>query len=319
MKNILQVLSGNKHFTGVASYLYQQYMHMDREEVHYDFFLCKENSMEFVMQDPIFEGSEFYVIHARTRRTRSTNYSKIMKELDRVLSEKHYDAVVVNTSIMAIAYACLKVTKKHPETRLIAHAHNAGLVLPKGALRRKIAPIMRVADNHFRGKIRKNAFALFACSNEAGAVTFGAEATGQDNYMVIRDAIDLKQFRFDPNVRQEVRVEMGIQDGCIVIGNVGSLIKKKNQSFLLEIFKEIEEKRENVRLWLIGSGEYLETLQSKAAELTGHDGQSRFLRTEVRCKQDDAGNGRFCVYHFVGRSWNSCHRGPGSRTADYCV
>lgn len=267
MKNILQVLSGNKHFTGVASYLYQQYTYMDRNEVHYDFFLCKENSMEFVMKDPIFADSEFYVIHARMRRTRSTNYPLIMRELNRVLSKKHYDAVVVNTSINAITYACMTVTKRHPGTRLIAHAHNAGLVLREGALRRKLAPVMGAAEEFFRKKVRENAYALFACSAEAGQVTFGAKAVKQKNFTVIRDAIDLEAFRFQPRVRAEVRAEMGVPDGCLVIGNVGSLIKRKNQSFLLDVFREIESKRDNVRLWIIGSGDNLEKLQDKAAEL----------------------------------------------------
>lgn len=267
MKNILQVLSGNSHFTGVASYLYQQYIYMDRKEIHYDFFLCKENSMESVMHDPIFSDSEFYVIHARTKRTGSTDYGRIKRELNRILSEKHYDAVVVNTSIVAIVYTCMKVTKRHPKTRLIAHAHNTELVLPKGALRRKIAPIMRVVDNQLRRKIRRKAFALFACSVEAGAVTFGAEAVKQKNFMVVRDAIDLEAFRFNSQIRNQVRAEMGSSDGCLVIGNVGSLRNRKNQSFLLEIFRDITEKKANARLWIIGSGEDLEMLQNKASEL----------------------------------------------------
>lgn len=267
MKNILQVLSGNSHFTGVASYLYQQYRHMDRAEIHYDFFLCKENSMESVMRDPIFSGSEFYVIHARTRRTHSTNYVRIMRELDRILNEKQYDAVVVNTSIVAIIYACMKVTAKHPKTRLIAHAHNTDLVLPKGALRGKIAPIMRMVDELFRRQIRKKAFALFACSREAGAVTFGTEAVKQKNFMVVRDAINLEAFRFNPQIRNKVRSEMGSRDECLVVGNVGSLRKRKNQSFLLEVFREIVAKRENAQLWIIGSGDDMEMLQNKASEL----------------------------------------------------
>lgn len=282
MKNILQVLSGNNHFTGVASYLYQQYIHMDRTEVHYDFFLCKENSMESVMQDPIFSDSEFYVIHARTRRTRSTDYGRIMRELDLILRKKHYDAVVVNTSIVAITYACLLVTDRHPETRLIAHAHNTDLVLPKGALRNKIAPIMKAVDELLRRQIRNKAFALFACSVKAGAVTFGAEAVKQKNFMVVRDAIDLDAFRLEPGIRNQVRAEMGSRDGCLVVGNVGSLKKRKNQSFLLEVFREIAAKRENAQLWIIGSGEDMEMLQNKASGF-GIKDKALFLgqRTDV--------------------------------------
>ena len=219
------------------------------------------------MQDPIFSDSHFYVIHARTKRTHSTNYIRIMRELDCILRGKHYDAVVVNTSIVAIIYACMKITDRYPETRLIAHAHNTSIVLPKGALRCKIAPIVKAVDGQLRRQIRKNAFALFACSEKAGQVTFGAEAINQKNFMIIRDAINLESFRYNPKTRDKVRKEMGIQDGCIVIGNVGSLKKGKNQSFLLRVFHEIETKRNDVQLWIIGNGEDLKKLQNEALEL----------------------------------------------------
>ena len=34
---ILQILGGGKRFTGIASYLYQQYKHINHNKVHYDF------------------------------------------------------------------------------------------------------------------------------------------------------------------------------------------------------------------------------------------------------------------------------------------
>ena len=42
--SVLQVLIGYSTFTGVASYLYQQYSFMDRDKVHYDFLFCRKNS-----------------------------------------------------------------------------------------------------------------------------------------------------------------------------------------------------------------------------------------------------------------------------------
>ena len=105
MKKILQVFSGHSTFSGVASYLYQQYLHVDRARVRYDFFGCKENSMALVMDDPVFAESKFFFANARTRKTGSTNYFRIMRELDRILSEDDYAAVVVNTSIVAIGRA----------------------------------------------------------------------------------------------------------------------------------------------------------------------------------------------------------------------
>ena len=107
MKRILHVLSGNKTFSGVASYLYQQYLKMDHSKILYDFLFCKENSMELVMNEPVFAESTFYVLNARTKGTRSTNYIALMRELEKILCVNQYDIVVVNTSVLAIIAACL--------------------------------------------------------------------------------------------------------------------------------------------------------------------------------------------------------------------
>ena len=254
MRRILQVLSGNKNFSGIASYLYQQYKYMDREKVRYDFFFCKENSMELAMNDPIFKDSEFYVINGRIKKTGSTDYLKVVRELNRILAKTHYDVVVVNTSIITIIYACLVVVKKYEDVKLIAHAHNLGLVLNKGTIRYRIMPIMCFLDNVLRGKIRKNAYALFGCSNEAGMSTFGKTAVDLNKFKVIRNAIDLQRFHYNEDVANSVRKEMNVCDDTFVIGNVGCLCKRKNQEFLIEVFNLINRKWHNSKLWIIGDG-----------------------------------------------------------------
>ena len=281
-KKILQVFSGHNTFSGVASYLYQQYLHADRSRIRYDFFACKENSMALVMDDPVFAESRFFFANARTRKTRSTNYFRIMRELDRVLAGDEYAAVVVNTSIVAIVAACLHVVRKHPGVRLIAHAHNAGLVLPAKAFRRRIAPLVNVADAWCRAYIRKHAFALFGCSEDAIRVSFGAPAVRQKNSMVVHDAIELDKFLFDPAVARQVRQEAGAGASTFVLGNVGKLEKRKNQVFLLDMFAAIHRTRPDSQLWLVGDGPDRPMLEARLRELQLSEAV-RFLgqRTDV--------------------------------------
>lgn len=282
MKKILQVFSGNTTFSGVASYLYQQYLHADRSRIRYDFFACKENSMALVMDDPVFAGSRFFFANARTRKTRSTNYFKIMRELDRVLSGDAYSAVVVNTSIVAIVAACLHVVRRHPGVRLIAHAHNAGLVLPSKAMRRFVAPLVDWADGWCRAYIRKHAFALFGCSEDAIRVSFGESAVRQQNSMVVHDAIELPKFRFDSAIARQVRREAGAGESTFVLGNVGKLEKRKNQAFLLDMFACLHAQRPDSQLWLVGDGPDRAMLEAKAKALA-LSGDVRFLgqKTDV--------------------------------------
>ncbi|MCR5226391.1 MAG: glycosyltransferase [Eubacterium sp.] len=267
MKKILHVLSGNKTFSGVASYLYQQYLRIDRSKIQYDFFLCKENSMELVMSDPIFQDSKFYIINARMKKTGSTNYYKIIHELDKILSEVHYDAVVVNTSVIMIIYSCLRVVKKHKGIQFIAHAHNSNLVLNRGALREKISPIVNVVEFLLRKKIRNEAFALFGCSREAGEATFGHGASQLKKFIVVRNAIDIEKFQFDNEIAMQVRKEMQVAGDTFIIGNVGRLAKIKNQSFLIELLSVVKNRNNNTKLWLIGEGPDKDKLEVLAKEL----------------------------------------------------
>ena len=103
---VLQVLVGGKTFTGVASYLYQQYLHMDRSRVHYDFLFCRENAMELVQDDPIFSDSAFITLNAVKGSARSTDYRKLREGVRQALSRKQYQFIVVNTSIVEVILTC---------------------------------------------------------------------------------------------------------------------------------------------------------------------------------------------------------------------
>ena len=91
--NVLQVLIGGKTFTGVASYLYQQYTHIDRSRVHYDFLFCRENAMELVMHDEVFSDSQFISLNA-IRKNSSVDYHMFIKGLRSAIAAKQYDYIV---------------------------------------------------------------------------------------------------------------------------------------------------------------------------------------------------------------------------------
>ena len=262
---VLQIQIGGKTFSGVASYLYQYYRNMDHSRVHYDFLFCRENSMELVKDDPALTGSKFYVLNAK--RGNSNDYGKITSGVRKVLQEEHYDAVVVNTSIVAVIYACLLGAKGFQDTKFIAHAHNTDLVLGKGSIRAKILPLVKCVDNILRQVIRKQAFRLFTCSNEATRLTFGEESVGMDKTVIIRNAIDTERFAFNAQIRNRIREEQNTAEDAVVYGNVGSFCKRKNQLFLIRVFQKVHEKQPNSELWLIGDGKDRPAIEALIKEL----------------------------------------------------
>lgn len=97
-----------------------------------------------------------------------------------------------------------------------------------------------------------------ACSQGAGEWLYG-----RSSYVQLNNAIDLNRFRFDPAVRAQTRQELGIPEGCFVLGHVGNFYEAKNQEYLVELFCCLHATQPDTRLIMAGSGEQMEALQQE--------------------------------------------------------
>ena len=109
-----------------------------------------------------------------------------------------------------------------------------------------------------------------ACSESAGKSVFGNKP-----FAIITNAMNTSQYHFDPDARMQLRKSLEIENK-FVVGHVGRFFKQKNHQFLIEIFKEIQTKKENAILLLVGTGELKEEIQNQVKEL-GLEEQVRFL------------------------------------------
>ncbi|WP_373261704.1 glycosyltransferase [Hungatella hathewayi] len=251
---VLQISIGGGVFTGVASYLYQYYKYMDRDKVQFDFLFTNKNSMRLVMNEDIFSGSTFYELCAINEKTHSNDYKRVLAGISNVLNQKHYDIVVVNTSVVLMILVCMLAVKRNKVNCFIAHAHNGDIILNKSSLRSKLSLVSNCLDGFCRRLICRNANYLFACSRFAGEKTFGSEAVNLSNFRVIKNAISVEKFKYNPLVREEIR-SMFLDDlNAFVYGNVGQLAERKNQTFLIETFAKIKKQQKSACLWLIGEG-----------------------------------------------------------------
>ena len=71
---------------------------------------------------------------------------------------------------------------------------------------------------------------------------------------IISNQVEIQEYVYNENVRNEYRKKFGFKEDSFVIGNIGRFEKQKNHKFLLEIFQKIQEKNKNAYLILIGSG-----------------------------------------------------------------
>lgn len=96
---------------------------------------------------------------------------------------------------------------------------------------------------------------------------------GIDNTVVIRNGIDFKRF-IDPGVnKSDERKELNIPQDAFVIGHVGRFNPVKNHDFLVEVFREIYQKKDNAFLLMVGAGD----ASSIVERLNEYGLQNRFL------------------------------------------
>lgn len=244
---------------GIESFIMNYYRNIDKTLFHFD-FICNTYNKIAYEEEIINSGSKIFKFTARSK-----NYFKYKKELNEFfkIHAKEYDCIWVNVCSLAnIDY--LKLAKKYGIKKRIIHSHNSKNMdsFARGILHR----INRLF-------IEKYATDFFSCTSEAALWFYKKQLFNK--IKVIKNAIDLYKYSFSNENREKIRKSFNLENNFIV-GNVGRLHFQKNQSFIIEIFKELLNKCSNTKLVLIGEGEDEKKLKQKA-ELLGIKNNCLFL------------------------------------------
>ena len=236
---------------GVESVIMNYYRKIDKNVIQFD-FLCNTDIVAY--KDEIISlGGKIYNITARSK-----DISKYKNEMEQFFKEhsNEYNSIWVNVCSLAnIDY--LKYAKKYGIKKRIIHAHNS-----------------KNMDNFFRGIlhkinkliIKKYATDFWSCSYEASKFFYSKNIMESSNYIIINNAIDCNNYKYNESVRNEYRTKMNISDK-LVFCNVGRLHFQKNQEFVIKVFKEINNRISNSILFLVGEGPDREKLEALVDEL----------------------------------------------------
>ena len=107
---------------------------------------------------------------------------------------------------------------------------------------------------------------FWACSYAAASFFYSDSVIEGEKYKEIVNAIDCDKFAFNKEARDRIRKELNLEDK-FVLGNVGRLHSQKNQSFLIDVFKEVLKKRKDAVLLIVGQGPEEKMLKGKVKEL----------------------------------------------------
>lgn len=233
---------------GIESFLFNVLTHADLTGLEVD--LVAAQIADSVFAQPLEAlGVRFVELSGSVRKVGENH-----RRFRQLLEQWRYDVVWVN-AYQALSLAYLRLAKEAAIPVRIAHSHNT-------ALRKSLTRPLKLALHRW-SRLRFGACAThrWACSTPAARFLFG----GRD-FRFIPNGIDTARFRFDPQLRQQVRRELGWEN-TLVMGNVGRLCYQKNQDFLLDVFSAVHKARPDSRLLLVGRGDDRPALEKKARSL----------------------------------------------------
>ena len=171
-----------------------------------------------------------------------------------------YDVVHIHSgSISALTYIAY-AAKKTGVKKIIVHSHSTGNPGIKHSVIKGVAAPL----------LEKVATDYLACSVSAGEWKFSSKIC--DNRLsVVKNGIDIQKFRYNSEVRNQTRNELGVPKNTIILGHVGRLSAEKNQSFLIDVLQRLSKKERDYRLLLIGAGEDRAKLEKKVETLGLND------------------------------------------------
>lgn len=234
---------------GVESVIMNYYRHIDRNKIQFD-FICDEDSTNIPYEEIEKLGGKVILCPPYQKLPK---YLKLLKNLFR---EKKYR--IVHSNINTLSVFPLYAAKKAGVPVRIAHSHSTSN--PREWKK-------NIMKNTLRPFSKRYATDYFACSELAGRYLFGDKTYDNGDVKIIRNAIDVEKFKFDPEARKKLRKEIGIKNTDFVIGHIGRFCEAKNHSFLIDIFAEVKKEKPNAKLVLTGQGPLREEIEKKVKEL----------------------------------------------------
>ena len=256
MIKILYVLNDSLHHAGTEAVVLNYWRNIDRKKIHIDFMLhtteeeIKDNEIAEML---VANNSRIYCVTPR-----GVNVRKNKKDILSVLEHNHYD--VVHSHADCANYIILKYAKEAGVKIRISHSHSTAISIKKYTLKNQLH-IMYL--NYCKRKIKYVATDLMACSKAAAEWLYQGYA---DEAIIINNAIDLDRYKFNPEMRKQIRRELKLENR-LVLGHIGRFSTQKNHKFLIQIFAEVCERTDNASLLLVGDGEDKEDIINKVSEL----------------------------------------------------
>lgn len=174
-----------------------------------------------------------------------------------LLNSKQYDCVHIHGDVAYLLLIFAMAAEKSGVKRIILHSHAAGV---DGRAR----SIKKILHDATKKRLKRHGSLFVACSDVAAKWMF--PNINQNKIIMIHNGINLVDFKFCQNIRDEQRKQLGVTNDYLV-GHVGRFAYQKNHDFLIRAFAEIKKKISNAKLILIGEGILMNEVKNEAKKL----------------------------------------------------
>ena len=270
MIKVLQLVGGGDAIGGVEKMLLNYYSFMDREKVCFDFCFYRKSTVgaDQNVTNGLLSQSQVFDLRVFENAGILSGYVRSIRKVAEIIKKNGYDIVHINAGRPPLLICGLISAKKAGVNNIIIHSHSTKGVSDRSAISDLVYRMMSWA---LRPIFRRNATILAGCSKEAAQYMFGKSITSTSKYVPIRNAIVVRPFQFNKEIRQQVREEMHADDKTLVVGHVGSFSTPKNHLFLIDVYNEIRKRVPNSKLWLAGNGSLKEGAEQYVKDLGLHD------------------------------------------------
>ncbi|HDR8126618.1 glycosyl transferase family 1 [Bacillus thuringiensis] len=249
---ILQVFNSMNR-GGAESMIMNLYRQVDKTKVQFDFVVHTSNSCAFDDEIKQLGGNIYYI-----PRFKGYNYLSYRKEWIKFFNI-HKEYKVIHGHIGSCAAIYLQIAKEYG-LYTIAHSHSTKKTT------KKIKTPQEILFPVFSYPTRFIADYFFGCSKLAGKYRYGDKIVASDRFEVINNAVRTQDYIFNEDIRIKYRNEFNLKDQFVII-HVGRFDVPKNQTYLIDIFKEYHKVDESSILVLVGEGPLKKVLEEKVKAL----------------------------------------------------
>lgn len=251
---VLQFFGEPLAYGGQEAFMVNMYKNFENNNIHYTFCTPFNSENKTLIELTKQKNDEIvaynYEFHSKLRK------KSIKKTAKDLLSKNEYDIIHIQSGSIYTLLAVAKLAKKYGVKKVIVHSHCTG----NNNFKYKL--IKWFSDR----KIDKYVDIYFACSDLAAVWKFPKNVIENNNYVMVKNGIDIEKFTFNNNKRNKYREEFNLTNE-IVLCNVGRFELQKNHEFTIKLAEQLKIANFNFKFILVGTGSLKEKMINKIKEL----------------------------------------------------